>query len=162
MRPNGCGFVIPLAVAVLMVLAGCTSVGGPAAEPTTKNDCQEVSYDRKPLPEQPPELTADSAASFAVAHANATTWNESAASADNSLHVSVEAETVNQTDTGYVVAVSGGGSYVTCRGAPAVADFFVRANYFVNETLVVRLDTPENETTNPLTNGGDVVAKWTE
>jgi len=159
---------LPLAVVACVLLAGCPA-GGPSAdtaatldEPTTTAEttraCVETAYDRKSVPDVPANVSAESAAEFAAAYENATVWNEIAADADNSLRVNTRAEVVNETDTGFVVYVSGGGSYVACHGeARAVADMWLHVNYFVNETTVVRLEQPENKTDDPRVNGGQVV-----
>jgi len=161
MRSNG-RVVVVVAVATLVVLAGCASVTPDSGEPD--GECPTpTAYEQKPLPDRPATVTEETAAEFAAAHANATAWNENTGRAETALSTNTNGEVVNRTETGFVVHVSGGVTYRTCtRGQTAVADGGLRANYFVNETLVARLDTPENETANPLTNGGDVVAKWTE
>lgn len=159
-----------LAVAACLVLAGC-STGVPTTDSTstpsetttpteTTRSCPEVDYDQRTLPDLPQNVTAETAVEFAAAYENATVWNENAEKADNSLRASTRGEVVNETDTGFVVYVSGGGSYVACHGeARAVADMRLHVNYFVNETTAVRLVQPDNKTDDPRENGGVVVER---
>lgn len=154
MRPSGRAVVV---VVVALLLAGCASIAPDGGEPDS--ECPTpTAYDQQPLPERPATVTEETAAEFAAAHANATAWNENAGRAEMALSTNADGDVVNRTETGFVVHVSGGFTYRTCTGGQtAVADGFLRTNYFVNETLVVRLDAPENRTTNPLTNGGEVI-----
>ncbi|MFC3477478.1 hypothetical protein [Halobacterium litoreum] len=160
MRSNA----LHLAVAACLLLAGCSAAAPSTDQPTTPTDtttqepCRTIDYEPKPLPDPPANLTAERAASFTAAYENATVWNENAPEADHALRVSTEASVVNRTDTGFVVHVSGGGSYAACHGeAEAVADMFLHTNYFVNETTVVRLTHPENKTDDPRRHGGEVL-----
>lgn len=151
-----------VAIAVVLLLAGCTGFPPTDSSPTDGESASEcptaTAYEQKPLPDRPATITEETAVEFAAAHANATAWNEAVGRARTALSTNVDGEAVNRTETGFVVHVSGGVTYRTCtRGQTAVADGFLRANYFVNETLVVRLDAPENRTTNPVTNGGEVI-----
>lgn len=166
---------LPLAVVVCLLLAGC-SAGGPTetgspttdVDPTTtaastQPDCESIDYEQRELPDRPDNVTEESAVAFAEAYENATVWNEHAADADNSLYVNTRAEIVNRTDTGFVVYVTGGGTYTTCHGeAQAVADMYLHANYFVNETTAVRLEYPGNVTDDPRRHGGEPVETQSE
>ena len=157
-----------LAVVACLVLAGCVTNVPTAAPTTTPSEttgstettlaCQETDYDQRPLPDVPENVTAETAVEFAAAYENVTFWNENADKADNSLRVDTRASVVNETETGFVVHVSGGGSYVACiDSGEAVSDEWFRTNYFVNETMTARLVQPENKTDDPRENGGEVV-----
>lgn len=155
---------LPLAVAFCLLLAGC-SAGGPTetGSPTTdvdptQPDCETNDYEQRDRPERPANVTEESAIAFAEAYENATVWNDAAPDADNSLYVNADGSVLNRTDTGFVVQVTGGGTYTTCHGEDqAVADMYLYANYFVNETTVLRLEHPENETADPRRHGGEPV-----
>lgn len=146
-------------VLACVLLAGCAGVVPSGTETTTCPPATD--YESKPLPEKPTAFTADSVAEFAEAYEETMAWNDAVEQAETSLSSNGSAEVVNRTETGYVVHVTGGASYRTCtNGATAVADNFFDANYFVNETTVVRLETPENRTTNPRVNNGTIVETW--
>ena len=161
-------FALHLAVAACLVLAGCSTgvpttnttptLGETTASTETTQSCPEVDFDQRPLPDVPENVTAETAVEFAAAYEKASFWNENADKADNSLRVSARASVVNETDTGFVVHVSGDGGYVACHhSGRAIADAWFRVNYFVNETTVVRLEEPDNKTDDPRENGGVVV-----
>lgn len=148
--------LIALLLAVCVLLAGCASSGGTATEscPPPKN------FSEKPLPEKPTTLTNETAVEFAVAYENATTWNENLDGQKTDLNVGASGEVLNRTETGYLVHVSGGFSTYSCSmGQTAVGDGFVSANYFVNNSTVLRLEYPENRTVDPR-DGGVVVEQW--
>lgn len=146
-----------LAVVACVLLAGCA-----APSPGETRECPTpTEYDPKPLPGKPSDVTASSAASFAAAYEETLAWNDAVGRAETSLTSNGHGEVVRETGTGYVVHVDGGASYRTCTsGSVAVADNVFHANYFVNETVVVRLDSPTNTTVDPRTNGGEVVERW--
>lgn len=147
-----------LAVVACVLLAGCAADSSPNQTtgcPTPKD------YGSKPFPEKPSNVNASSAASFAAAYEEALAWNEAVDRADTSLTSNGVAGTVRRAGSGYIVEVDGGASYRTCtNGSVAVADNFFHVNYFVNETVVIRLEDPENDTVDPRTNGGEVVERW--
>jgi hypothetical protein len=157
---------VQIAVAAVVLLAGCSGVAPtsdqPAAatqSPTETTDCPPPkNFDGKSLPDVPENLTGERAVDFATAYENATLWNDRVPDADHYLSTSTRGELVADTETGYVVHVRGSASYAACsNGERAVADAWPRTNYFVNETLVVRLTYPENKTDDPRYNGGTVV-----
>ncbi|WP_158059041.1 hypothetical protein [Halorussus halophilus] len=151
-----------LLLALCVLLSGCASSGvGTSPRETTTDGCPPTKhFSKKSLPEKPAELTNETAVEFAVAYENATTWNEERKNAETELNVNAQGSLVNRTKTGYVVHVSGGISTYSCHdGQVAVGDGFVRANYFVNDSTVVKLEHPENRTTDPR-DGGVVVERW--
>lgn len=157
---------VQIAIAATVVLAGCSGVvpGGnqsttPAQTPTETADCPpSEDFDSKSLPDVPENLTEVRAVDFATAYENATLWNDRVPEADHYLSTSTRGELVADTETGYVVHVRGSASHATCsNGERAVADAWPKTNYFVNETLVVRLTYPENKTDDPRYNSGEVV-----
>ncbi|WP_232686611.1 hypothetical protein [Halobacterium zhouii] len=163
-----------LAVLACVLLAGCSGFVPSATEttpppsstgttPTTtelsENECPAATdYEQKSLPEKPTNFSKETAAKFAAAYEKAFVWNEHEEQAETEFQVNTRVRAVNETDTGYVVQLDGSATYSACsNGAHSVADVWLHTNYFVNETTVIRLAYPENRTTNPRTNGGNVV-----
>ena len=151
-----------LLLALCVLFAGCASSGvGSGPTGTTTEGCPPpTNFSTRPLPEKPETLTNETAVAFAVEYEEATTWNDVRKSAEIDLSVDARGSVVNRTETGYVVHVTGGFSTYSCHdGARAVGDGFISANYFVNNTTVVRLEYPDNRRTDPRTNGA-VVERW--
>jgi hypothetical protein len=150
-----------LGVACCLLLAGCISTMGGEATTNIDPECKETTeYEPREIPDPPSNITADTAATYAETHAEALAWNEGFASAQVSLRVNGDATVVNQTDSGYLVYVSGGVSEKHCEhGSVIVGDGGFAATYFINETEVVRLNLPENSTDDPRENGGEVITE---
>ena len=144
-----------------LVLAGCSS-SAPAPETTTATDAPcstTVEYEQRPVPELPSNVTRETALSFAESHAEALAWNDSIQSAEFGLSVTSDAAVVNRTPDGFIIHVTGGGTYQGCTdGDVWVADGGLGANYFVNETAAIRLNQPRNTTDDPREHGGEVIA----
>lgn len=159
---------LPLGVAFVVLLAGCAGVvpssdqsTSPVQTPTETTDCPPpTDFEQKSLPDVPENLTAERAVAFATAYENATLWNERIPDADHYLSTSTRGEVVSDTETGYVVHVRSSASYATCSsGERAVADAWPRTNYFINESLAVRLADLENKSDDPRFDGGVVVER---
>lgn len=157
-RPAVLGSV---ALAWCLLLAGCASAGAPATTATTATTpelCQGTVASQSPLPERPESFDRQSATEFVAAYEGATARNRRVDGRTVAVDVTVtDLAVVNETPTGYVVHVSGGWSHERCGGVQGMGTF--AANYFVNGTLLVRLDRPQNRTTDPRW-GGTVVERW--
>jgi hypothetical protein len=175
MRPRQ---ALSVALLAVVLLAGCagtspTTVSAPTSETdaptaTTTDDPTE----RRPCPPaepatptstpvRPDDFTRENVAPFVRAYEEATvrkaTLDEQ--TARMSVHVS-EAAVVERTADGYVLHLEGGFSVERCLdGRRAAGEGVVRANYFVNETALVRLGDPKNRTTDPR-GRGTVVERW--
>jgi len=164
---------LSIALVACVLLAGCAATGPSTAAPEstsvssatpteTPSTCPpDETLARKPLPDAPENVTRERVRSFATAYEEATVWNRERADSTLSLGVHVsEATVVNRAETGYVVHLEGGFSFEECLDGSGVAgEGIVRANYFVNETTVVRLESPASRTADPR-NGGTVVERW--
>ncbi|WP_327050754.1 hypothetical protein [Halomicrococcus gelatinilyticus] len=161
-----------LVLVACVLLAGCTATS-PSTAPTettsvtsatpteTTSTCPpDEDLARRPLPDAPENVTRESVRSFAAAYEEASVWNRERADSTLSLGVHVsEATVVNRTGTGYVVHLEGGFSFEECLDGSGVAgEGIVRTNYFVNETTVVRLESPDSRAADPR-NGGTVVER---
>jgi hypothetical protein len=165
---------LSLVLVACVLLAGCTATG-PSTAPTESTSATSATptettaaacppgedLAREPLPDAPENVTRESVRSFATAYEEATVWNRERADSTLSLGVHVsEATVVNRTETGYVVHLAGGFGFEDCLdGSHVAGEGIVRANYFVNETTVIRLGNPDARTVDPR-NGGAVVERW--
>jgi len=164
---------LSVALVACVLLAGCAATG-PSTAPTestsvtsatptdTTSTCPpDEDLARRPLPDAPGNVTRESVRSFVTAYEEATVWNRELKNPKISLGVHVsEATVVNRTETGYVVHLAGGFGFEDCLGGSHVAgEGIVRTNYFVNETTVVRLESPDSRAADPR-NGGTVVERW--
>jgi len=165
---------LSIALVACVLLAGCTATG-PSTAPTestsvtsatppetTATACPpDEDLAREPLPDAPENVTRESVRSFATAYEEATVWNRERADSTLSLGVDVsEATVVNRTETGYVVHLAGGFGVEACLDGSLVAgEGIVQTNYFVNETTVIRLESPASRAADPR-NGGTVVERW--
>lgn len=149
-----------LVVCLCLLLAGCSSAISEQPTTTTTQDCPTTEeYESRPLPELPANVTPEAAQSYAESHAETVAWNEQSGHAGYELDVSSVGSVTNQTEDGYVIHISGTGSYKECRdGQVSFADFGLNVNYFINDTTAIRLENPANETADPREHGGEVVA----
>lgn len=148
----------PLCIAVVLVVAGCSTgtLGGgttttptpetsPESEPITTSPSPTEAPDGprltpKSLPEQPDDLTRDSVVQFAKDYEQAYKWNHELTNTTTELTVNpVRAVLRNETATGYVVHLEIGFSHTLRRdGAEMVGDGYYTVNYFVNGTTIMR------------------------
>jgi hypothetical protein len=153
-------------VAVLVLVASC--VGTPGVDPATTElrndrgtDCPTAEdYEQRLLPDRPEPFTNETVADFARAYEEARVWNENL-DAHHELGVSGQATVANRTDSGFVVIVSGGVTKHDCAAGHSVADGFMSAAYFVNESVVVRAN-PDPGTVDAVDPrvDGEVVERW--
>lgn len=158
---------LALVVSFGVVLAGCVSA--PSVQPpkdtpeqsttTTHPECVTTpDFEKQTVPTLPTNITRESAKRFAETHAEALVWNDKYRSADAGLGVNGDASIVNETPGGYLIHVSGGMTYYTCtNGQLGVADGGFYANYFINDSTALRLNSPTNRTDDPREHNGEPV-----
>lgn len=137
-----------VAVALLVVLAGCAGASLPADEPdavtttTTSPTTTTGEPTTMPLPEPPDELTHENVTAFVVAHEEALLYNRAIADHDRA-NVGCEVRWANRTGDAFRVRVGCGVStydYHADDDVTAVGDGFSRAVYVVNESGVDRTE----------------------
>ena len=150
-----------LGLALLLVLAGCTGgtpVGDSPAETTietptttatetltpivTISPTGDSPLTPKPLPDRPENLTRDSAVEFAKSYEQAYKWNQELTNNTFNMTISpVRSNVLNTTETGYVVHLEVGFSQtLKSDGDQMVGSGFYTANYFINETTMMRAE----------------------
>lgn len=129
-------------LALMLVVTGCMA-GTPTEQPTaaTPTSTETVPVTPKPLPDQPENLTSENVVQFAKAYERAYTWNQEFTSDTIKMNVNpARAELLNTTDAGYIVHLEVGFSHTfRSDGAKVVGDGFYTANYFINETTILRV-----------------------
>lgn len=156
-----------LALAGLLVLAGCTSgttlagttpadsperppltthapgsdqtsVDGPPTDNGMSTDDRRLAP--KPLPDPPAELTRENVVRFVERYEQAYAWNRELT--NNTIEIAinpVRTAVTNATDAGYVVHLEVGFSKtVLSDGDRMVGDGFYTVNYLVNDTAILR------------------------
>jgi len=115
MRRHTRRFALPLLVAALLVVAGCTGTTAPAGPTATPPPCEE--YDRataapvredvepKELPERPADLTAETVREFVADYERAYTYNGLLTEDTERVEVDVREVQVSETPGSYRVRV---------------------------------------------------------
>lgn len=163
--------LIVIALSLALLLAGCTASVSPSGTTTdgtvtttsSANCPPPGNFSERALPAPPSTLTRASVTAFVAEYEENLTWNRMVE--DDYISLGVHASrpsVVNETETGYIVHVEGTLGFERCiDGGHVAGDGVFSANYFVNGTTLVRLDDPENNTTDPR-NNGTVVERWGE
>lgn len=167
----------PFCIAVVLVLAGCNTgtYGGdttsnptpersPESELTTPTpsttDCPGCPrFTPKPLPEQPNNLTRESAVRFAKDYEQAYKWNHEVTNTTTEVTINpVRAGARNETETGYVVHLEIGFSHTLQRdGDEMTGGGYYTVNYFINGTTIMRAHTGGQARPGPNPRNGTVI-----
>jgi hypothetical protein len=162
--------LVLLGLALVLVLAGCTGGSPVGSSPTetmnetstptaTTTPAGDSPLTPKPLPERPETLTQESVVEFAKSYEQAYKWNQELT--NNTLNMTinpVRSNVLNTTETGYVVHLEVGFSQtLRSDGDQMAGGGFYTANYFINETTIMRAEAGGQQRPGPNPrNGTDV------